>query len=460
MITITNFPKNSELFNSTIGFILIIFIVSTLFPQKLQAQSEIKEKLDKMLNGFPQKAPGGVVVVLENNNILYSGTYGLANLEWNIPNATDIKYRIGSLTKTFTAIAILQLEDEKKLTLQDKVKTWLPELDIDDRITIGNLLSHTSGIQSNSKDPGFLPGERMNYSNYGYILLGQIISKCSGTTYDNYIKEHIFKPLGMNDSGYEHSNEIITRKASGYRFVQNGVIPAPYFDMEGPGAAGGLYSTANDLILFEKALSGTSGIDKSILEKAFTPYKLNDGKESTYGLGWMVRNYKGWREVSHGGDIEGFNCYFAHFPDHQRSVIVLQNVKMQLGAPWAEAGRLVNLIVDFLWEKELRTEVQTVTEIKVSEEKLNQLTGVYEFENAPVEMIAIVGSKLTVTTEDGKLYVQDKNNRAAVIALSENEFAATGVDIRLRFNSAEGKRATGLVYNLMGLREIKARLIQ
>jgi len=460
MNTTTNFRKNPELLKSTIGFFLIILIISSFFPQKLLAQSEMKEKLDGLLNGFPQKAPGGVVVVLENNQILYSGTYGLANLEWNISNATDIKYRIGSLTKTFTAIAVLQLEEEKKLTIQDKVKTWLPELDIDDRITIGHLLSHTSGIQSNKKDLEFAPGERMNYSNYGYILLGQIISKCSETSYDKYVKEHIFKPLGMNDSGYEHSNDIIPRMASGYRFAQNGVIPASFIDMERPGAAGGLYSTANDLILFEKALSGNSGIDKSLLEKAFNPYKLNDGKESTYGLGWMVRNYKGWRKVSHGGDIEGFNCYFAHFPDHQRSVIVLQNVKMQLGAPWAEAGRLVNLIVDFVWEKELQAENQTVTGIQVSEEKLNQLTGVYEFENAPAEMIAIMGSKLTITTECGQLYVQDKNNRGPVIAISENEFAVQGIDIRLEFNSGEDKRATELIYKLMSVREIKARLIQ
>ena len=460
MNTIKHYQKNARLFKSATGFFLFLVIICSFPLQKVKAQPEIKEKLDGLLNGFPQKAPGGVVVVLENNNVLYSGSYGYANLEWNISNALDIKYRIGSLTKTFTAIAILRLEEEKKLTLQDKVKTWLPELDIDDRITIGHLLSHTSGIQSNKKDLGFMPGERMNYSNYGYILLGQIISKCSGTSYDNYIKEHIFKPLGMNDSGYEHSNEVITRKASGYRFVQNGVIPAPYFDMEGPGAAGGLYSTANDLILFEKALSGNSCINKSLLEKAFTPYKLNNGLESTYGLGWMVRNYKGWREVSHGGDIEGFNCYFAHFPDHHRSVIVLQNVKMQLGAPWAEAGRLVNLIVDFLWEKEFQTDVQTVTGIQVSEEKLNQLTGVYEFENAPAEMIAIVGSKLTITTEDGQLYVQDKNNRGPVIAISENEFAVQGIDIRLEFNSGEDKRATELIYKLMSVREIKARLIE
>jgi len=138
---------------------------------------------------------------LENNNILYSGSYGYANLEWNIPNARDIKYRIGSLTKTFTALAVLKLEEEKKLSLQDKVKTWLPDLDIDERITISHLLSHTSGIQANKKELEFLPGERMNYSNYGYILLGQVISKCSGMSYEEFIREDIFNPLKMNDSG-------------------------------------------------------------------------------------------------------------------------------------------------------------------------------------------------------------------------------------------------------------------
>jgi hypothetical protein len=174
----------------------------------------------------------------------------------------------------------------------------------------------------------------------------------------------------------------------------------------------------------------------------------------------MLRNYNGWRKVSHGGDIEGFNCYFAHFPDHNRSVFVLQNVKMQLGAPWAEAGKLVNMIVDFLWENELQKEAQNITGIQLSEEKLNLLTGVYELENAPAEMIAIMGSKLTVTTEGGILYVQDKNTRGPVVAISENEFAFQGIDIKLQFNSDEGKRATELICKLMGVREIKARLIQ
>jgi len=308
MNTIKNKQKNIHLIKSTASFLLFTLIIYSFSFQKVNAQTAIKEQLDGLLKDFPQQGPGGVVVVLENNNILYSGSYGYANLELNIPNARDIKYRIGSLTKTFTALAVLKLEEDKKLSLQDKVKTWLPDLDIDERITISHLLSHTSGIQANKNELEFVPGERMNYSNYGYILLGQIISKCSGMSYEEFIKEHIFNPLKMNDSGYDHANIVLPRKAIGYRYTQDGVIPAPWIDMEGPGAAGGLYSTANDLILFEKALSGNPVINKSLLTKAFAPYKLNNGEESTYGYGWMVRNYKGWREVSHGGDIEGFNC--------------------------------------------------------------------------------------------------------------------------------------------------------
>jgi len=139
---------------------------------------------------------------------------------------------------------------------------------------------------------------------------------------------------------------------------------------------------------------------------------------------------------------------------------VFENVKKQIGAPWAEAGNLVNLIVDFVWQNELQNEVQNEAGIQVSEEKLKQLTGVFEFENAPDEMIAIMGSKLTVTTEGGKLYVQDKNNKGPVIALSENEFAFKGIDIKLQFNVKDDKRATELICKLMSIREIKAKLVQ
>ena len=176
MKTIMTYQKNIQLFKLTAGFLIFSLFIYLFSFQKVNAQTAIKEKLDGLLNGF-SNASGGVVVVLEKNSVLYSGSYGYANLEWNIPNSADIKYRIGSLTKTFTALAVLQLEEEKKLSLQDKVQIWLPDLDIDERITISHLLSHTSGIQSNKKELEFLPGERMNYSNYGYILLGQIISK-------------------------------------------------------------------------------------------------------------------------------------------------------------------------------------------------------------------------------------------------------------------------------------------
>jgi hypothetical protein len=214
------------------------------------------------------------------------------------------------------------------------------------------------------------------------------------------------------------------------------------------------------LLIFEKSLTGNSAIKKSILDNAFTPFTLNNGQKSSYGYGFMLRNYRGWREVSHGGDIEGFNCYFAHFPDKQKTIFVLQNMKMNMGAPWSEAGRLVDLLVDLIWGKELQPSQQTITGVTVPVEKLQNLAGTYEFVDAPNEMIAAMGNKITVTVEDGKLFLQNKNNKASVIPLSDTEYAAPDVDIKIRFSLDEKGNGNGLTYILMKIREIKAKRIK
>jgi CubicO group peptidase (beta-lactamase class C family) len=439
--------------------LLISIFIPANASDKTTALSVITFKLDSLLSSFPQMGPGGVALVIEKNQILFSGSWGLANLEWSIPNSADVKYRIGSLTKSFTALAILQLSDQGKLSLNDQVKKWLPDLNIDDRISIKHLLSHTSGIQQKSKDLEFLPGERMNYSNFGYLLLGQVISKASGLSYDQYIVQNIFKPLGMNNSGYEHNNDILARKASGYRLESGNIRPAPCIDMDGPGAAGGLYSTAGDLVTFANALSGNQILKKSLVETAFEPFILNNGKESTYGYGWMVRKYRGWNEVGHGGDIEGFNCYFAYFPDHDRTIIVLQNMKMQLGKDWSDAGLLAHHLADIAWNSEMQPAVSIVPTLQVPLEKLQLLSGTYEFENAPAEMIAAMGTRLVVSVEDNKLFVQDKNNRAPVNPLSETEFAVPNIDIKIRFLIDSDGKSTGLMLRLMGVRELYARKV-
>jgi CubicO group peptidase (beta-lactamase class C family) len=436
---------------------LYCFLITPIISPILQAQINPKRVLDSLLLTFPQDGAGGVVTVLDQNKIIYSGTYGYANIEWNIPNAVDVKYRIGSITKTFTALAVLQLAEKGQISLKDRAKKWLPETDLDDRITIEYLLSHTSGIQSGKKELEFNPGERMNYSNYGYILLGQIVLKVSGIPYEEYLKKNIFVPLGMNGSGYDHNENIVLRRASGYRISEKGFTNAPFMDMEVPGAAGGLYSTAQDLVVFEKSLEGNSIFSKSLLESTFKPFELNDGKTSKYGFGWIINNYRGWREISTGGDIEGFNSYFAYFPDKKRTVIVLQNITMLMGTDWSGGGRLAHHIVDLLWGNELQPALKI---IELPKEKLQILTGIYEFENPTEELISANGPSLTITEENGKLIVQAKDKRVPVEPISETEFIVPGMDVSIKFLIGANRKASELTMNLMGVREYKAKRIQ
>jgi CubicO group peptidase (beta-lactamase class C family) len=438
--------------------LLCCFLIAPIIaPLILQAQINPKRILDSLLMTFPQDGAGGVVAVIDQGKIIYSGTYGYANIEWNIPNGVDVKYRIGSITKTFTALAVLQIAEKGQLSLKDKANKWLPETDLDDRITIEYLLSHTSGIQLGKKELEFNPGERMNYSNYGYILLGQIVSKVSGIPYEEYLKNNIFVPLGMNGSGYDHNENILLKRASGYRITEKGFTNAPFMDMEIPGAAGGLYSTAQDLIIFEGYLDGNSIFSKSLLENAFKPFVLNDGKTSKYGFGWIINDYRGWREISTGGDIEGFNSYFAYFPDKKRAIIVLQNITMLMGADWSGGGRLAHHIVDLVWGNDLQP---TVKIIELPKEKLQILTGIYEFENPTEELISANGPSLTITEENGKLIVQAKDKRVPVEPINETEFIVPGMDISIKFLIDTNKRASELTMNLMGVREYKAKRIQ
>lgn len=412
---------------------------------------------DSLLAGFKQDGPGGAVAVIDNNKIIFTGTYGLANLEWNIPNDTNVCYRIASLTKTFTALAVLQLAENGKLGLQDKIQNWFPELETDPGITVAHVLSHTSGIQPGTAITEFVPGEKMNYSNYGYQLLGKLVAKASGVSYDQYLQEQIFRPLEMYHSGYDHNLNILPRRASGYQMSDGMPLNIMDTDMEGAGGAGGLYSTVNDLALFAKALNGNGVLPESVVDAAFHPFKLNNGEPGPYGFGWMIDNYRGWQQVGHGGDIDGFNCFFAHFPEKNRTVIVLQNCKMQMNADEFNGSRLAHRLVDLFWENELAPDQSDLKEIFVPEEKLQLLAGTYFFENAPDEMITAMGPTLEITVENGKLVARDKNGTAPLVAVSEKEFAVKGIDIKVKFIPGETEKPEGLNLLIMNVRDLFAR---
>ena len=287
----------------------------------------------------------GTVLVARDGAIVLDKAYGMANLELDVPNTPGTKFRLGSITKQFTAASILLLEERGKLKIDDKVKTYLADAPTAwDRITVYNLLTHTSGIPNFTaladyntiklsartaeasvaavydKTLDFGPGEKMFYSNSGYLVLGEIIEKVSGQSYEKFVADNIFTPLGMNDSGYDSNTAIIKRRASGYIKTPSGYVNAGYIHMSIPHAAGALYSTTGDLLKWEQALFAGKVVSKASLDRMITPFK-ND-----YAFGLTSTLVNGRRVIAHGGGIDGFNTHLAYYPDTKTVIVALSNV--------------------------------------------------------------------------------------------------------------------------------------
>src|SRR5690242_12562249 len=276
----------------------------------------------------------GSVLVAKGDQIILSKGYGFANLEWQVPNSPDSKFRLGSVTKQFTAACILILEERGKLKIDDAIKKYMPDAPAAwDKITFFHLLTHTSGIPSFTGFPDyasteaiattpeklvarfrdkpleFQPGEKWNYSNSGYVLLGYLIERISGQSYEKFVQENIFTPLGMKDSGYDSNSAVIAHRASGYTLTPNGTVNAGFVHMSIPFSAGALYSTTEDLLRWEQGLFGGKVLSAASLQKMTTPFK------SDYAFGLQVRTVSGHKVIDHGGGIEGFNTELAYYPD-------------------------------------------------------------------------------------------------------------------------------------------------
>ncbi|HLE68652.1 MAG TPA: serine hydrolase domain-containing protein, partial [Vicinamibacteria bacterium] len=315
------------------------------------AAGQVASDLDAIASSYyPATEPGAAVLVTKDGEVLLRKGYGLADLEQGIPIEPDMVFRIGSVTKQFTAAAILLLEEEGKLSVEDDLRKHLPDYPTSGRtITIAQLLTHTSGIRSYTDMPdfgkrmredmsveeiialfrdeplGFEPGEKYAYNNSGYVLLGAIIEKASGKTYEAYLREKIFGPLGMSQTYYGSSSRIIPKRAQGYDGVNAEFENAEYLSMTLPYAAGSLLSTVDDLAKWDRGLYGTELLSQASLDKWWKPFSLADGESIHYGYGWSISTYEGHPVVGHGGGINGFTCYLLRMPEDQVFVTVLTN---------------------------------------------------------------------------------------------------------------------------------------
>ncbi|MGA8090205.1 MAG: serine hydrolase [Terracidiphilus sp.] len=371
-------------------------------------EAATKARLEQIASSYtPKDTFMGTVLVVDGDQVLLDKGYGMASLEWQVPNVPEAKFRLGSLTKQFTATLVLLLQQDGKLSINDPVSKYLPDAPPAwAKITLANLLGHTSGIPSftglkefptwsmnphtpaeeialfRDKPLDFEPGSKFDYSNSNFIVLGVVIEKVSGKKYADLLRERIFEPLGMKDSGLDSDELVLPKRAEGYRPGPHGIEIARSESMSIPWSAGSIYSTTGDLLKWEHGLFGGKILNAESLKLMTTPGK------GDYGLGVFIQNRDGIRIVSHGGGIEGFNTHLAYAPEKQIAVVVLSNVNG--GAPGTMGGQLMDTV--------LGKPVVLASERKpvpISKEELTKFVGVYDTAPTFSLTIAIAGDHLT-----------------------------------------------------------------
>lgn len=356
-------------------FLQSFFGILFLFVSTSSAQSQTKaEQIDQLLKRYAEYGQfNGSALVAENGKPIYKKGFGMANMEWDIPNAPNTKHRLGSITKQFTAMLILQLAEQGKLKLDMPITTYLPDYPKanGDQITIHHLLTHTSGIPNYTSFPNFFkdlsrnyyspadfvkqfcdmplefkPGEKFAYSNSGYFLLGYIIEKVSGKSYETCLQENIFTPLHMDNTGFDHSERIIKNRAAGYEKNGDGYVNSAYIDMNLPYAAGSMYSTVEDLYLWDQALYTEQLLSAKSRDLMFGKHIAQRG--GFYGYGWFVGEIPDMKPGvkldinEHGGGINGFNTIISRITTDKNLVVLLNNTG---GGPLGEMNNAIRNIL-------------------------------------------------------------------------------------------------------------------
>jgi CubicO group peptidase (beta-lactamase class C family) len=412
-------------------------------------------KIDEYMNAAAKvERFSGAILVARDGKVIAAKGYGMADVENDVPNTPETKFRLGSLTKQFTSASIMLLQERGKLSVQDPVckyvapcpEAWQP-------VTIHHLLSHTAGVPNFTAFPDykktmrepvnaeslvarfrdrpldFKPGEDWRYSNSGYALLGYVIEKISGESYENFLRKNIFEPLGMTNTGYDHPEEIVKRRARGYAPRGDGLVNAAYIDMTIPFAAGGLYSTVGDLYLWDQALHGGKLLKKPSLDAMLTPVR------NKYGYGLGIDKIFGRPMAGHSGGIEGFATSIIRFTDDRATFIVLSN--NEAARPQRVAGDLAAIVFGEKYEVPVERKV-----VKVDPKIYDSYVGEYEL--AP-------GFVFTVTREGDRLMVQATGQgKTELFPASETNFFPKVVRADFTFvKDAEG-RVTQLILNQGG----------
>jgi D-alanyl-D-alanine carboxypeptidase len=403
----------------------------------------------------------GSALVAKGGEVLLRRGFGLANREWNVPHKATGKFRLGSLTKQFTATAILQLMERGALALDDGIARHYPEAPATWRgVTLSHLLTHTSGIASYTSIPGFFqnmaqrdlsprdiialteneplefaPGTKFKYNNGGYVVLGQVIERLSEKPYEDYVREKILQPLGLDSTGHEQVETIIPQRVQGYRYKNGRIENAAYLAMSLPYAAGSIYSSVDDLLAWQRALAAAKPIGRASRDLMFA----NHGHG--YGFAWAIQTQFSHRQFVHAGGINGFSAVMSHYPDDDLTIVLLANIQ---AAPVQKIARdLAALYFGVVEDK---------PEVVLDAALLADYVGAYRLGRERILRVTQDGARLFVETEEHgrqELFAKDDHHFIGKIIDWEVSFEADGVEqanrVILRRNGKEmsGPRIEG-----------------
>jgi len=432
--------------------ILLFLLTGTLSFVSAQKPEKVFDQLIE--SQYKPGEPGATVLVAKGGEVIYRRAFGMANLELNVPMKPEMVFEIGSMTKQFTAVSILMLMERGKLSLSDEITRFIPDYPTqDNKITIHHLLTHTSGIKSytsmmewaplwrkdltptemidvfRNQPMDFGPGEKYLYNNSAYFLLGYIIEKASGLTYQQFLEENIFKPLLMKDSYYGSQKQIIPNRAAGYQ-NQDGFTNAEYLSLTQPYSAGSIMSNVDDLLKWQIAIRDNKLVKNESIRLAFADYKLNDGKPIHYGYGWGLNDINGSSTIEHGGGIFGYTTNGIWLPKEDVYVVMLTN--RDDVSPSDISTRLAAIAIG-------KPYPDAAEGIAIKSESIKNLAGVYEFED---------GSIRTIIYEDGVMYSQRQgSSRFKLIPVAENKFAYENSFSALEFTGTRNGKQTVVFKN-------------
>jgi CubicO group peptidase (beta-lactamase class C family) len=414
------------------------------------------DKLDALIEAYAKLYKfNGSALVAKNGNILLNKGYGYRNATDKVANNEQTIFQLGSVTKQFTSAVILKLQEEKKLSVSDKLSKYFPGYPKGDSITIEQLLTHTSGIYNYTNDGKFManevtkpsnremmmalfrdkpldfsPGTNWSYSNSGYSLLGYIIEAVTKQSYEQAVRKYIFTPLRMTHSGFDFTHLKSNEKAIGYfKLNDKEKEEAPIVDSSVSFSAGAIYSTTGDLYLWHEALQKNNILSREQQEKAYTPVK------NRYGYGWSIDSIEGKRRVSHGGGIHGFITTIARVPEDDICIVLLSN------ASNTTLGEISKSIFAILYGKEYELPKER-TEIKLPEEKLKEYEGEYEL-NKDLHVV--------ISLKDGALVATPTGQKTETLYVEKEDLLfVKSQDIQLEFTRNEKKEIDGFILHQGG----------